>query len=175
MEFILSSAPYAPVTEGMTHQGTLQYLGVTIYGPRRRLSEVGDVMTQIGCYLNDPVGCDRNVPYVNPQCLFSLHEQPPMTFDLVQMQRTGASLDVLAGFETSDSFELAASPIALHTELKRRAPRPGVGKPTNLELQASATSPYFLFATGAGYASKQRWYWYMAAEYKRQTAYVRMP
>ncbi|PZD31108.1 hypothetical protein A1F97_09928 [Pyrenophora tritici-repentis] len=81
-------------------------------------------MTQAGCYLDDPVGCDRNVPYMNPQCLFSLHERPPMTFELLPLQQphidnfAQASLDVLSGFETTDDLELSANPTALRTELK---------------------------------------------------------
>jgi hypothetical protein len=125
LQFVLSSAAIAPTTEKKLLKDSLQYLGVTIYGPRRRFSDVGDFMTQAGCYLDDPVGCDRNVPYMNPQCLFSLHEPPPMTFDLLQQLQhpevdnfSRASLDVLSGFETTDDFELSANPTALRTELK---------------------------------------------------------
>ncbi|KAI4931159.1 hypothetical protein J4E85_003748 [Alternaria conjuncta] len=81
-------------------------------------------MTQVNCFLDDPVGCDLNVPYMNPQCLFSLHKRLPMTFDLPQMQQpyidsfSRASLDILSGFETADDFESSASPTVLLTELK---------------------------------------------------------
>jgi hypothetical protein len=124
LQLVLFSTPIVPPTERRTLKDTLQYLGVTIYGPRRRFCDVGDFMTRANCFLDDPVGCDRNVPYMNPQCLFSLHEQPPMTFDLMQLQQphtdsfSRASLDILSGFETTDDLDSSASPTALRTELK---------------------------------------------------------
>ena len=118
-EFILQlvtlSTPITPKTEGKTLKDAM-CLGVIIYGPRYRFSHVGDFMTQAGCYLDDPVGCDRNVPYMNPQYLCSLHEEPFMTFELSQLQQTvvenfsRASLDVLSGFETTDDFDLSDTP-----------------------------------------------------------------
>ncbi|KAJ5064931.1 SNF2 family N-terminal domain-containing protein [Bipolaris maydis] len=127
LQFLLSSTPIASATERKSaNKNSSKYLGVILYGPRCRLGDVGDFMTQAGCYLDDPVGCDRNVPYMNPQCLFSLHEQPPMTFDLLQPRQlyidnySRASLDVLSGFETTDDLELSATPTALRTELKLR-------------------------------------------------------
>jgi hypothetical protein len=124
LQYVLSSTPIAPTTDRKSFQNTSQFLGVTIYGPRSRFSDVGDFMTQAGCYLDDPVGCDRNVPYMNPQCLFSLHEPPQMTYELQPLQHphisnfTRASLDILSGFETTDDLELSAHPTALRTELK---------------------------------------------------------
>ena len=124
LQFLLSSTPITPIPERRQPKDDFQFLGVIIYGPKRRLSDVGDFVNQAGCYLDDPVGCERNVPYVNPQCLFSLHEQPPMTFALSQPQQlhmdnfARASLDVLSGFETAGDFELSANPTALRTELK---------------------------------------------------------
>jgi hypothetical protein len=141
LQFVLSSAAIAPTTGKKLLKDSLQYLGVTIYGPRRRFSDVGDFMTQAGCYLDDPVGCDRNVPYMNPQCLFSLHEQPPMTFDLLQQLQqpevdnfSRASLDILSGFETTDDFELSANPTALRTELKVYVFRRESGEPAETRV-----------------------------------------
>jgi hypothetical protein len=141
LQFVLSSAAIAPTTEKKLLNDALQYLGVTVYGPRRRFSDVGDFMTQAGCYLDDPVGCDRNVPYMNPQCLFSLHERPPMTFDLLQQLQqpevdnfSRASLDVLSGFETTDEFELSANPTALRTELKVYVIRRESGEPAETRV-----------------------------------------
>lgn len=99
------------------------YLSIIVYGPRSYLASVGDFMTKCGRYLEDPVGCDRNVPYLNPQCLFSIHENPPMTFDLshtvdVEAEDTTRYSDILAGFETSDSFFETPTPDLLRTGLK---------------------------------------------------------
>jgi len=181
LQLVLFSAPIAPSIKQKTPRSDLQYLGVTIYGPRCRCDDVGIFMTRVNCFLDDPVGCDFNVPYMNPQCLFSLHERPPMTFDLPQLQQpyidsfSRASLDILSGFETADDFESSASPTALLTELKEYVICRERGVSTNLVPKASETSPYFLPATRTRYAPKQRWCWHMAAEYKCRPVYVRMP
>ena len=145
-EFILQlvtlSIPITPKTERKMLKDAMS-LGVIIYGPKYRFSHVGDFMTQAGCYLDDPVGCDRNVPYMNPQYLCSLHEEPSMTFELSQLQQTvvenfsRASLDVLSGFETTDDFDLSDTPTALRTKLKmyvtcndsRKKLRPAIQSP----------------------------------------------
>jgi hypothetical protein len=124
LQFLLSSTPLSPTAEPKLPKTGPRFLGVIVYGPRCRLNDVGDFMTQAGCYLDDPVGCDRNVPYLNPQCLFSLHERPPMTYELLQPQQphidnfARASLDILSGFETTDDLEASVTPTALRTELK---------------------------------------------------------
>jgi hypothetical protein len=100
------------------------YLGIIVYGPKHRLDDVGFFFTQCECYLQDPIGCDRNVPYLNPQCLFSLYERPSMTFELSQHQQhsfqdyTKASFDILADFETRDPLKETPTPTALRTPLK---------------------------------------------------------
>jgi hypothetical protein len=140
LQFVLSSAPIAPITEKKLPKDASQFLGVTIYGPRRRFSDVGDFMTKAGCYLDDPVGCDFDVPYMNPQCLFSFHERPPMTFELLQPQHphmenfARASLDILSGFETTDGLELSANPTALRTELKMYVICREIGESANNKL-----------------------------------------
>ncbi|KAH7085094.1 SNF2 family N-terminal domain-containing protein [Paraphoma chrysanthemicola] len=124
LQLALSPSPAITTTDKKACKGDTQYLGVILYGPRHRFSDVGDFISRSGCYLDDPIGCDRNVPYMNPQCLFSLHEQPPMTFDLLQPQNqqiedfTRAPHDVLADFETTTSLQRTAKPTALRTDLK---------------------------------------------------------
>jgi hypothetical protein len=124
LQLALLPAPLRPTTKRKVSKDDLQFLAVIIYGPRRRFEDVGDFITQAGCYLDDPIACDRNVPYMNPQCLFSLHERPPMTFELLQLQQphiedyTRTSLDALSGFETTDDLQPSANPAALRTELK---------------------------------------------------------
>ncbi|CAN9185696.1 unnamed protein product [Alternaria alternata] len=123
LQLVTLSTPVAPTTEKKTFKNALS-LGVIIYGPRYLFSHIGDFMTRAGCYLDDPIGCDRNVPYMNPQYLCSLQEEPSMTFELSQLQHTSvenfsrASLDVLSGFETTDDFDLSDTPTALRTKLK---------------------------------------------------------
>jgi hypothetical protein len=131
---------------------------------------VGEFMTQAGCFLDDPVGCDRNVPYMNPQCLFSLHERPPTTFELFQLPNphienfTRATIDVLSGFETTDDFELTANPTALRTGLQVYVICRGMNELAKVKPQASETNTYFLLETRTRFASKWGWFWYMAAK-----------
>ena len=105
-------------------KGLLGYLGVIIYGPKHRLDDVGDFMTQCGCFLQDPVGCDRNVPYINPQCMFSMHGTPPTTFELSQPFEnpvedfTKTYSDILTGFETIDPLYETPTPVYLRTDLQ---------------------------------------------------------
>lgn len=179
LQYTLSSAPLARTTGKRSTQNTSQFLGVIMYGPRRRFSDVGDFMTRAGCYLEDPVGCDRNVPYMNPQCLFSLYESPPMTFGLLSLQQphvgdfTRDSLDVLSGFETTDDFEPSAKPTALRTELKLYVISMRKVTLLRLKLQTSKTSTYFLLETRTRHASKQRRFRYMAAKNKWRRVCVR--
>ena len=120
----LSACPIAaePVTK--PSRVATHYLRIVIYGPRHRLGDVGYFVTQCSLYLEDPVGCDRNVPYMNPQCLFSFHEHLTMTFDLPQLLRqtfggfTRTSSDILSEFETTDSIEESSDPKALRTSLQ---------------------------------------------------------
>lgn len=126
LQFSLSTTPVAPAPSiGIKlSRNASQFLGIIIYGPKRRFGDVGEFMTHAGCFLDDPINCDRNVPYLNPQCLFSVHERLPMTFEILQPQQPHidnferVSSDVLSRFETTEEFELSASPPALRTKLK---------------------------------------------------------
>lgn len=124
LQLALSPSPVITIADKKACKGNTQFLGIILYGPRRRFGDVGNFVNQSGCYPDDPVGCDRNVPYMNPQCLFSLQERPPMTFELSQPQQHSVedfartSLDILADFETTNSLELSASPTALRTNLQ---------------------------------------------------------
>jgi hypothetical protein len=78
-------------------------------------------------YLQDPVGCNRNVPYCNPQRL------PPMdpraiqlTFDLTQKSHQMANLetvepqpDLLGLLDSQEDLPEAVQPMAVATPLKR--------------------------------------------------------
>jgi hypothetical protein len=124
LQLTLSAAPVAAAPEVKSFKGSAQFLGIIIYGPKSRLHDVGDFVTQCHCYLDDPFGCEHNVPYMNPQCLFTLRGYPQLTFDLPQPPQqsftdfTRSSSDILEGFETTDHFEEAADPPALRTALQ---------------------------------------------------------
>ena len=124
LRLAFSTSLMAPGLDTKPPKGTVGFLGIIVYGPGHRSSDVGYFMTQCGYYLEDPIGCEWNVPYINPQCLFSLHELPPMTFDLPRIQQnsvdhlTSTPSDILAGFETTHHLLEAATPTALRTRLK---------------------------------------------------------
>ncbi|KAJ4304938.1 hypothetical protein N0V90_000466 [Kalmusia sp. IMI 367209] len=118
------TSPLATETSYQPPKGSVGFLAVIIYGPKHRSEDVQYFMTECRYYLDDPAGCNRNVPYFNPQSLFSFYEQPPMTFDLPQVKRqtiddfTRIQLDILTGFETTDYLPESCSPDVLRTTLK---------------------------------------------------------
>jgi SWI/SNF-related matrix-associated actin-dependent regulator of chromatin subfamily A3 len=143
------------------------YLSIIIYGPRNYLKSVGDFMTQCGRYLEDPIGCDHNVPYLNPQCLFSMHGNPPMTFDLMDAIDMGAEdktdySDILAGFETPDILSETPTPDLLQTTLKPYVDG-NVHKvtSTHIKAQTSAKGAHILLETRARTTSNRRRVWIM--------------
>ena len=98
---------------------------VILYGPKARADDVGAFMEACGYYLQEPSGCDRNVPYYNPQCLASLEGDLPMTFDV--QGRLSYGVDdftretdpLLTNFETTEEFEETPTPEVLCTPLHR--------------------------------------------------------
>lgn len=97
-------------------------LNVILYGPKDLADDVGDFVGKCGYYLQDPSGCDRDVPYCNPQCLSSLDGDLPMTFDLHQHYHvdnfTRATNDIFSGFETTEVLAQTRTPSALRTQLR---------------------------------------------------------
>jgi SWI/SNF-related matrix-associated actin-dependent regulator of chromatin subfamily A3 len=123
-QLIVRKDPLAIARDAKFPRDTVMYLSVILYGSRDCFAIVGDFMTRCGRYLEDPVGCDRNVPYMNPHCLFSLYETPTMTLDLppapshhVENIKQTYS-DILAGFETTDPLYKTPTPKCLRTILK---------------------------------------------------------
>ncbi|KAF2178931.1 hypothetical protein K469DRAFT_597911 [Zopfia rhizophila CBS 207.26] len=116
---------YTTEESGKARRKTAVYfLRVILYGPETLADDVGDFTTKCGYYLQDPSGCARNVPYLNPQRLSSLDGCLPMTFDLHQEQHhridkfTRAADDILANFETTEVLVQAETPCALRTKLQ---------------------------------------------------------
>ncbi|KAF2235058.1 hypothetical protein EV356DRAFT_445723 [Viridothelium virens] len=99
-------------------------LEVILYGPKGRADDVGDFVAKCGHYLQEPLGCDRNVPYCNPHCLSSLDGSLPMTFHLreeqppVLQKLIRQTKDVLAHFETSEALKETDTPSTLRTQLQ---------------------------------------------------------
>lgn len=98
-------------------------LRVILYGPENISDDVGEFLTRCGHYLQDPFGCNRNVPYLNPQRLSSLEGHLPMTYELQQEHNNefdsfeGVIDDVLAHFETTEVLAPSDTPSSLRTKL----------------------------------------------------------
>lgn len=54
---------------------------IIIYGPMALADDIGRFFQECELYLQDPVGCDRNVPYYNPHRL-TASSKLQMTFDV---------------------------------------------------------------------------------------------
>ena len=93
-----------------------------IYGPEDLANDVGDFLDGCNYCLQDPFGCERNVPYKNPHCLSTLFETAKMTFELhdpdVDHQKF-TMVDSLRALETVDDLPEWPQPAGLKTNLCR--------------------------------------------------------
>jgi len=83
---ILILPPAAP-SSGKRIQGSSKppySVSVIIYGPIEMFDDIGIFFQECGLYLQDPIRCDRNVPYRNPHRLSVPEDQVQLTFDLMQ-------------------------------------------------------------------------------------------
>ncbi|KAM4067309.1 DNA repair protein RAD5A [Hirsutella rhossiliensis] len=95
---------------------------VIVYGPRDLADDVGGFLDQCRYYLQDPISCEHNVPYINPHCLPGLSEHPINTFDLEQPHGLGHYFSAsasLRALEAADGLPELEQPAALKTELRR--------------------------------------------------------
>lgn len=98
-------------------------LSVVIYGPVEYFDDIGDFLLKCELYLQDPVGCDRNVRYCNPQSLWSIDDEevrmtqdikPPPVQDFEYFQNPA---DLLEDLEYEDALPESCQPSALKTQL----------------------------------------------------------
>jgi SWI/SNF-related matrix-associated actin-dependent regulator of chromatin subfamily A3 len=100
---ILISPPAIPLS-GKRSQGSSRRpcpVSVIIYGPVEMFDDIGVFFQECGLYLQDPIACDRNVPYCNPHRLSVPDDQIQLTFDLMQ-SRSDSSMRQL---HKSDSLD----------------------------------------------------------------------
>ena len=99
-------------------------LTIIVYGPLDLFDDVGDFFQTCDMYLQDPVGCDRNVRYCNPHRLSGL-EEAPMTLDLdsarhhMHISEITRNIDLLEGLNAPIDLPETESPPALVTSLLR--------------------------------------------------------
>jgi hypothetical protein len=100
-------------------------LSVILYGPMEMLDLIGEFLSQCSEYLQSPLRCDRNVPYINPQSLFGRDGAPPTTFQLQSelslsnIETMDQSEDPSAVLETEDSLPETEAPPVIRTTLYR--------------------------------------------------------
>ncbi|GAW11334.1 hypothetical protein ANO14919_006780 [Xylariales sp. No.14919] len=93
-----------------------------IYGPGDMGDDVGDFLDRCNYVLQDPFGCEHNVPYMNPHCLSTLFESPRMTFELHSPDSGHNAFTLsnsLHALETIEHLPEWPQPVALKTELHR--------------------------------------------------------
>ena len=101
----------------------LQYvLNAIIYGSKDLCHEVGAYLTKCGVYLQEPLDCDRDVQYLNPQVLsriqglvktsslMSLSETP-------EEEKTVSSENLFFELSSDDHLSLTEAPDAIGTSL----------------------------------------------------------
>ncbi|KAL2046939.1 hypothetical protein N7G274_000957 [Stereocaulon virgatum] len=98
-------------------------LSVILYGPMEILDFIGEILSQCSEYLQPPLRCNRNVPYMNPQSLFRRDGAPLTTFQL-QSELSLSSVEAMdqnedpsAVLETEDSLPETEAPAVIRTTL----------------------------------------------------------
>jgi hypothetical protein len=101
----------------------LQYVMNTIlYGPEDLCDAVGAYLTKCGVYLQDPLDCDRDVQYLNPQVLSRVNEVVK-TSSLMTLNETPeeekivSSEDLFFELSSDDNLPLTEAPDAIGTQL----------------------------------------------------------
>lgn len=106
--------------------GPVGLAAAIIYGPEYLSEDVGDFLDRCDYVLQDPFGCDLNVPYKNPHCLSTLFETPRMTSELRSPDLDHNKLTLsnsLQALETTGDLPEWPQPAALKTELHQYVTR----------------------------------------------------
>jgi hypothetical protein len=94
---------------------------VIIYGPDDLGEDLGTFLDSSGYFLQDPFGCDRDVPYKNPHCVSTLFEEPQFTSKLATPgfhHTTALSLsDSLCALQTTHDLPEWQQPHSIRTRL----------------------------------------------------------
>ncbi|KAI0376507.1 SNF2 family N-terminal domain-containing protein [Hypomontagnella monticulosa] len=103
--------------------GVTALASAILYGPEDFGDDIGEFLDKCKYCLQDPYGCELNVPYKNPHCLSALFEKPSMTSVLsgpeINYTPTFSVAESLRTLETTDTMLEWKQPSALRTELKK--------------------------------------------------------
>lgn len=115
-------------SKGRQRPKTLQtwFLNAIIYGPVALEETIGHFLSNRRMYLQDPLGCDRDVLYRNPHILSQETEHIIMTGSLdtllgnVEIERLEVGPDLLAQLmEDEDPLDETEAPVGVTTPLFR--------------------------------------------------------
>jgi SWI/SNF-related matrix-associated actin-dependent regulator of chromatin subfamily A3 len=102
-------------------------LRATIYGEPALFEEVGSLLEESDIFLQDPIGCDRVVPYRNPHCLSSLDPKAEIIMTTVgeadpaiyTLQSPSCPIDFLSKFESDEALPDTEGPPSISTPLHK--------------------------------------------------------
>jgi SWI/SNF-related matrix-associated actin-dependent regulator of chromatin subfamily A3 len=103
LQLILPRAKYS------RQRGSLVALSAILYGPRWLSEDIGAFCQDSEMYLQDPLGCDRDVPYCNPHRLSSDQAACCTTFEL---QRASTEV-VVTKLSIEDALDVLSAPRVL--------------------------------------------------------------
>lgn len=90
-------------------QPTMMSFSIVLYGLRSISEDVGRFCQACDVYLQDPRGCDRNVPYCNPHYLRTEQNDCLTTFE-IQNSNTGA---VVTQLQHTDGLDALIAPMQM--------------------------------------------------------------
>jgi len=96
------------------------HVAAILYGPEELGDQIGAFLDRCKLFLQEPFGCEQNVPYKNPHCLSSIFEEPKMTFELKELNVTCATLsqfEPLKALETTDDLPEWSQPSSFKTNV----------------------------------------------------------
>ena len=97
-------------------------MNTIVYGPEELCDAVGTHLTKCGVYLQEPLNCDRDVQYLNPQVLSRVKEMVK-TSSLMTLNETPEEEKVISSedlfFELSSDahLSLTEAPESIETPL----------------------------------------------------------
>jgi SWI/SNF-related matrix-associated actin-dependent regulator of chromatin subfamily A3 len=108
-----------------TREKECQYvMNTIIYGPENLHNNVGDYLAACRIYLQDPIDCDRNVQYSNPQFLCRAGGRV-MTYEFASLnaaprvEKIISQDDIFSQLSCDDYLSLTEAPDPINTTLYR--------------------------------------------------------
>jgi hypothetical protein len=96
-------------TKRPRQKGILTLISAILYGPKSLYEDIGSFCEESEIYLQDPLDCDRDVPYCNPHRLSSDQDACYTTFEL---QRASPDV-VVTQLHIADALDVFSTPKVL--------------------------------------------------------------